>query len=390
MPDDLVSRSLTVVVLEGSSLTILNFLSLIGNILVCLSVHRNPRLRTSTNIYMIALAVSDLLSAAFVMPLGEVILFTGKWPFSDSLCQLHAFISLFVIYVSPATMSLTAINRYVRICRSNATYKKIFSRRKSRLWLVVVWLFVACYTAIPRLARLQGFEFVPGYAQCSIKHLSEKAKIVHYSIVLTIFLAIPSCATAFCYSRVLKTIRQHKMEVLPSIQMRRNCNDPRVRLSVQEIKLSRSLFIVVFAFMLCWIPLWVIVILRRFFIIHMPRNIELLCMFFLYISNTINPVIYAGMNSSFRSEFRRIIACQSSRLVRSKSLVKRNPQLALELGPIPSNVRGFRFDPVRSFEQLERRFSDVPGITVDAALEINGDNLRNEYKNTVFLHPPTR
>ena len=52
---------------------------------------------------------------------------------------------------------------------------------------------------------------------------------------------------------------------------------------------------------------------------------------FLYISNTINPVIYAGMNSSFKSEFHRIIMCQSSRLVTSQSLMKRNPQGALGL-----------------------------------------------------------
>ena len=41
------------------------------------------------------------------------------------------------------------------------------------------------------------------------------------------------------------------MEIRPSIdQMRSNCN--KARISVQEIRLSRSLFIVVFAFMLCW------------------------------------------------------------------------------------------------------------------------------------------
>ena len=236
---------------------VLNILSLLGNVLVCLSVYRNPSLRTSTNIYIIALAVSDLLSAVFVMPLGEIVLFSGKWPFGYTICQLHAFLSLFVIYVSPATMSLTAVNRYVRICRSSISYQKIFSHRKSRLWLASVWLFVACYIAIPRTANWQGFEFVPGYAQCSIKHLGERAKIVHYSFVLTVFFAIPLLATSFCYAKVHQTIRQHNL----AFNMR--MSEPRI--SVQEIKLSRSLFIVVFTFMSCWLPLWVIVLLRRFF-----------------------------------------------------------------------------------------------------------------------------
>ena len=209
MADDLASRSLALVIFEGSSLVILNLLSLAGSIMICLSVYRNPRLRTPTNLYIIALAVSDLLSAVFVMPLSEIILFTGKWSFGEFTCQLHAFMNIFVIYVSPATMGLKAVNRYVRMCRSNTTYQKIYSLRKSRLWVLFLWLFVACYIAIPQLAKLQDFEFVPGYAQCSIKHLREQRKLIHYIVASTLFLVILLVATAFSYSRVLKVVRQH-------------------------------------------------------------------------------------------------------------------------------------------------------------------------------------
>ncbi|XP_078384548.1 beta-4C adrenergic receptor-like [Oculina patagonica] len=310
--NELGSRSRSLVRMRGSCLVVLNIISLVGNVLVYLSVYRNPRLRTTINLYIIALAISDLLSAVFVMPLAEVILFSGKLPFGDIICQLHAFISLFVIYVSPATMSLTAVNRYVRICRSSTTYKKIFSQKKSRFWLAFVWLFVACYIAVPRLANWQVFEFVPGYAQRSIKHLGENAKIIHYSVVITLFLALPLFATAICYVKVLKKIRQHNMAFLSSLSEMRGS---KANLSIQEIKISRSLFIVVFTFMSCWIPLWLIVILRRFFTINIPRNVELLCMFFLYISNAINPIIYSGMNSAFRSEFWRIITCRPSGFV---------------------------------------------------------------------------
>ena len=385
MANDLKTRSAALVILEGSTLVILNILSLTGNILVCLSVYRNPRLRTSTNLYIIALAVSDLLSALFVMPLAEVILFQGRLPFGESICQFHAFISLFVIYVSPATMSLTAINRYVRICRSSANYNCIFSPKKSRFCLAFVWIFVAFYIGIPRAAEFQEFEFVAGYAQCSIKHLSETAKIIHYTIVITLFLALPLLATTFCYSKVLKTIRQHKIEIFLSIrQNRRQGNETRI--SVQEINLSWSLFIVVFAFMLCWIPLWVIVILRRFFIIHMPRNLELLCMFFLYISNTVNPVIYAGMNSSFRNEFRRIITCRSRRVVISLTSVKRNAEGMFELSRIPSNVRQYsRNESLERSENVDR----IASLDFETP-EIDTCNLQGGSKNLHFLHIPTR
>ena len=307
MADDLNSRSLFLTIVEVISLIILNILSLTGNTLVCISVYKNTRLRTSTNIYIIALAVSDLLSAVFVMPYGAGVLLTNKWIFGGVFCQFHAFFSLFVIYVSPVTMGFTAVNRYVRICKTDRQYNKLFSARKSSSLLAIVWTFVACYTVVPRLVGLQAYEFVPGYAQCSIAHLSESGKLIHYGIVLTLFFLTPLMATIISYIKVAKMIKQHNADALYTIQ--RSARNGSI--TAHEIKLSKSLFAVVFAFMICWIPFWVIVVLRRFRLVaKMPRNVSLLCMFLLYFSNTINPFIYAGMNPVFKREFRKILFCK--------------------------------------------------------------------------------
>ena len=93
MADVLSSRSLFLTIVEVSSLIILNVLFLTRNTLVCISVYRNTRLRTTTNLYIIALATSDLLSAVFVMPFGTDVLITSKWVFGEVVCQLHAFFS---------------------------------------------------------------------------------------------------------------------------------------------------------------------------------------------------------------------------------------------------------------------------------------------------------
>ncbi|XP_068705489.1 histamine H2 receptor-like [Montipora foliosa] len=312
MADVLSSRDPALTAFEVFALLILNVFSLCGNTLVCLSVYRNRNLRTTTNLYIIALAVSDLLSAVFVMPFGAGVLIASKWVFGDVFCQFHAFFSLFVIYVSPVTMGLTAVNRYVRMCRPERQYKLLFSPGRSRALLAFVWTFVACYTVVPRLFGLQAYAFVPGYAQCSISHLSESGKMIHYGIVLTLFFITPLTATAFSYFKVAKKIQQHNSDALTAIQRSRVYTG----ISSQEIKLSKSLFAVVFAFMVCWIPFWVIVILRRFHLVEiMPRNVELLCMFLLYFSNTINPFIYAGMNPVFKREFRKVIFCKRGTMV---------------------------------------------------------------------------
>ena len=74
--------------------------------------------------------------------------------FGSVFCNFHGFFGGFVIYISPVTMGLMAFNRYMRICKSEQQYKRIFSPRKSRGLLACVWIFVPCYTAAPKLASV--------------------------------------------------------------------------------------------------------------------------------------------------------------------------------------------------------------------------------------------
>ena len=119
MADELSSRSLFLTVVQSSNMAVLNVLALLGNILVCIAVYRNTRLRTTTNLYIIALAVSDLLSAIFVIPFTVGALIASGWPSSKDVCRMNALFSVFVTYVSPVTMGLTAFNRFMRICKSD-------------------------------------------------------------------------------------------------------------------------------------------------------------------------------------------------------------------------------------------------------------------------------
>ena len=299
------SRSTALKLVEAGAMIALNIASFLGNILVCLSVYRNNRLRTTTNLYIIALAVSDLIAATLVMPPATGVLITGRWPFGETACQIHAYFSLFAVYVSPVTMGLTALNRYTRICKSDQQYNLFFSKKKSRISLGSAWTFVALYILIPRVTGLQDFHFVPSYAACLNRHLSNFGKMVHYFVVLGLFFVLPLAVTIFSYRKVLKKIQEHNTGTAQSLRI----NNETV--TSNEIRLSKSLFVVVFAFMLCWVPAWFITILTRLvFGNKMPRNVQLLCTFFLNISNAINPFIYAGMNPVFRREFRKLLGCK--------------------------------------------------------------------------------
>lgn len=305
MYPELGQRSLTLNILEPAILIIMAMLCSIGNILICVAVYRNPRLRTSTNLYVIALAVSDLLNSSIVMSLAVGVLITGRWPYGEIICNLHAFFTLFSVYVSPTTMGLAAFNRYIRIVKSSR-YPRIFTPFRSKVYIAAVWMFVAGYVAIPRLAGWTSYGFIPGYAVCTIIHPTDAVKIAHYCIVVSLFLLLPFTAAIVCYCKVFKTIKQHNVNMASTVQNAEHEG----QISVREIKITKTLAIVVLAFGLCWIPFWIIAVLQRFTESVVPRNVQLLCTFLLFFSSTANPFIYAGTNEAFKAEFRRVLLCK--------------------------------------------------------------------------------
>ena len=80
------------------------FFALLGNVLVILVFLFDKRLRVSTSYYMLSLAVSDVITAAIVMPLElDQVLNGYKWRHSQVLCQTWTTAYLFTVPVSILT-----------------------------------------------------------------------------------------------------------------------------------------------------------------------------------------------------------------------------------------------------------------------------------------------
>ena len=136
-------------------------------------------------------------------------------------------------------------------------------------------------------------------------HLSDSGPLVHYIAVITLFLITPFTVAIVCYFKGSKAIRQHNLDIAPGLQLRRS----RYHITIDEVKISKSLFVVVLAFILYWIPAWAVAIVIRFRLLEaIPRGVQRVS---IYTSSAVNPFIYSGMNRSFRQEFKKILKCRS-------------------------------------------------------------------------------
>ena len=312
---ELPDRSLAAVVVESSICLTMNVISIVGNVLVCLALYKNTKLRSPTNLYIIALAASDVLCATVKMPFVSSVVITGRWIFGDTVCQFGGFVGVFVVYSTPATMGLLAFNRYIRIVKTSH-YNKIFSPHKSKTWLSCIWLSLALYLLIGRVTNWSTMEFVPGYANCSVAFNTSEKKIIHYCFVVGLFFVLPFLVGLFSYYKIFLKTRQHKVDVATSLQNSRNQAG---RTSVQEINMSRTLAYIAGGFLLCWILMWAFALWKRFSPDTAPRIVQLTSTFLVFLSSTINPFIYAARNRVFRQEFCKLLCWWKERRITTEA-----------------------------------------------------------------------
>ena len=310
MADDLIaqtsSRSIGGTIMEVALCSMIGMFALFGNVLVAFAVIRSPKLRTSTTTMFIhALAIADILTAVICAPITCAILASDDWINTHILCQIQGFAIFTLALMSIGTLALTAVNRFFRVAKPTLN-KRFFTKRNSWLLIGSMWLSVIGFYAGILASNSTHIRYEPSYAVCAIAHT------LLQTLVEFVFVIIALITIVLCYTLVFVNIRKHQVSVVTSLLsgQRRNSN-----LSVEEIKISKLLFMTVLAFAVCWVPSLVIITMDRA-ATHTtpPRARTLLCTFLNYLSAALNPIIYGVMNRSFRAEYKKILLCRKTQV----------------------------------------------------------------------------
>jgi len=120
-------------------------LGLTGNASVVAVVYRKSSMRTPTNLYLVSLAMADvlLLLSAGLPTLIEYQLIVDEWMFGTAACSIIVFAQYLGVNVSSLTMTAFTVERYLAICRPLTVQTTNTARRARR---VVVGLWVAGVT----------------------------------------------------------------------------------------------------------------------------------------------------------------------------------------------------------------------------------------------------
>lgn len=296
MTNQIPFRPVELVILESLTCILLLLLSLVGNLMIILVVFKKPRLSTTTSLFIAALASTDLINALVPGPLFLSSLITGRMPYSSAGCAIGGFFMQFLTLASVSTMNLIAVNRYFCVRKPNI-YKKIFTSRNSAFFLASLWIFISMVVLFPLIVGWASMEFSPQMASCSLHFNSLTSETGFTVFVIVSFVVSSFVVIALCYYFVSKSLRQH-----------RNHLSNNRGLSIQEINLTKTFFVLVVSFIVLWLPTFVVVILFRVVLRKtLPRQLALAIPYGLLTNSAVNPWIYGAMNPSFRKKFMSIL-----------------------------------------------------------------------------------
>ncbi|KAF1747792.1 hypothetical protein GCK72_024258 [Caenorhabditis remanei] len=134
--------------------SILIILALFGNLLVCAAILWDRSLRKQPeNLFLVSLAVSDLLVSVLVMVFAAVNDILGYWPFGQFYCQFWISFDITTCTASILNLCAISLDRYWHISRP-MVYIRYCNRRRINYVIVLVWLISAGIGAAPL-----GFDF---------------------------------------------------------------------------------------------------------------------------------------------------------------------------------------------------------------------------------------
>ncbi|KAM9337164.1 C-C chemokine receptor type 9-like [Symphorus nematophorus] len=221
---------------EPSLFWIIFILGAVGNLLVVwiYTTVRN-RLKTMTDVYLLNLAVADLLFLC-MLPFWALDATRG-WDFGDGFCKVVSAIYKINFFSSTFLLTCISVDRYIAIVQvtkaHNLKKKRLFY---SKLTCLCVW-FVSTLLALPEFIFAQVRMVSTGKCSCSLVYWNNEnnqTKILVLSLQICMGFCLPLLVMILCYSVIIRTLLQAR--------------------SFEKHKALRVIFAVVLVFVLSQLP----------------------------------------------------------------------------------------------------------------------------------------
>ncbi|XP_051873645.1 cysteinyl leukotriene receptor 1-like [Pristis pectinata] len=302
-------------------------IGLISNIGALFVFCRIAKRKNASTVYLMNLAIADLLFG-LSLPLRVVYyLKGGDWPFGDLLCRISGYFFYVSMYCSIFFLTCLSVSRYLSLVH-HIKHQRTFTFRRCVIACISVWLFVLVTTAPfllngsqPSDGKIKCFEPVNVISWTRIMQMNYFALVVGFLLPFSVILT--------CYLLMIRHL------------VRFDCKSKRVK---RDVAMT---ILVLLVFFICFLPYHVQRTVHLHFRVHHRDNCNLentlrksvvatLC---LAVANScFDPLLYIFVGQGFRTFIRTwlkkkevdpIYTSSSSMVTISLAFIQRSRELEM-------------------------------------------------------------
>lgn len=281
-------------------LTVLILITVAGNVVVCLAVGLNRRLRSLTNCFIVSLAITDLLLGLLVLPFSALYQMSCKWSFGEVFCDIYTSLDVMLCTASILNLFMISLDRYCAVT-DPLRYPVLVTPVRVATALVLIWVVSITLSFLPiHLGWNRRHE--TRIVNHTNPHCKVQVNLVYSLVDGLVTFYLPLLVMCITYYRIFKIARDQAKRI-------HHVNSWKAA-TFREHKATVTLATVMGAFIICWFPYFTVFVYRG---LRGDENInktfEAVVLWLGYANSALNPILYAALNRDFRLAYRQLLRC---------------------------------------------------------------------------------
>lgn len=349
-------------------------LGLVGNALVIYVVLMFAKMKTVTNMYILNLALSDVLFLT-ILPIMGTTAVLKHWVFGFAMCKIYFVLYSINLFGGAFNLCVMSADRYLAVCHPIRSLKYRTPRIAMFLCLCIwsvsfmVMLPIILYSTTIKKKQIPNKESCVIYWPENNLIPPDKA-FIWYSFVLGF--AIPVSLISVFYVLVIIRLRH----VGPAKKSKEKQRSHR--------RVTRLVFTVVSVYLVCWLPYWSFQGHIVFNNITVQKSAMVLIFnaftVLSFANSSLNPFLYAFLSDNFRKSFVKAFKCMSS--------VEANKTVCNENSVFPRTSQTYTRSGVSATVEERMELSSMDNNQAATSQPVDYNSTKFLQDDQGFLKPP--
>ncbi|XP_065112752.1 trace amine-associated receptor 4-like [Paramisgurnus dabryanus] len=283
------------------------FTTVLGNLLIIISISHFKQLQSPTHLIVRSLATSDCLLGSLVMPYSMMRSVEGCWFLGDVVCKVHFSLDMAFCISSLIHLSLISIDRYWAIC-DPLKYRIRITNNTVTVFITFTWIFsfVYSFSIVFSGVNAVGLETLIMQVYCvgsCVLFFNKEWSLI--CPILTFFL--PGTIMSCLYMKIFHVAKKHAKVMSEKVTVWTTGGLKNQSFAHRERKAAKTLAIVMGVFLLCWMPFFIAIVVDPYINFATPAKVFDALVWFAYFNATCNPLIYGFFYPCFQKAFKILI-----------------------------------------------------------------------------------